>query len=216
MTSARRFTALALARAMLAGPRTAPGVAARMQACLGAAAPWCTPMVERCAAMPGERWRRLTVQSLATWIEQDTHYEDGWRAHDKPFARRYILREATVMQPLPVGLEHAQVPYWPHVGALAEGHPAPVRARWPTAAEPRRPSGLAGPPAGARGVGHATEPGEGPAAEAGVRPHRLGGLERYTPSAPGGPRSGRTRQTWGPSVHLRHPHAESLRFVTSR
>lgn len=115
---------------MLAGPRTAPGVAARMQACLGAAAPWCTPMADRCAAMPGERWRRLTVRSLATWIEQDTHYEDGWRAHDKPFARRYILREATVMQPLPVGLEHAQVPYWPHVGALADWLGVPTAGLW--------------------------------------------------------------------------------------
>lgn len=32
--------------------------------------------------------------------------------------RRYILRERTGMQPLPLGLDRCQVPYWPHKAAL--------------------------------------------------------------------------------------------------
>ena len=35
-------------------------------------------------------------------------------------ARSYILREASGMQPLPLGLERCQIPYWPHTGALAQ------------------------------------------------------------------------------------------------
>ena len=119
MSSLFRYTALALARAMLAGERTPRGLAARMQACLGAPAAWCTAIAERCAAMPGERWRRMTVRSLATLIEHDCGFEHAWRMKEPPCARRYILREATGMQPPPVGLDHCLMPYWPHVGALA-------------------------------------------------------------------------------------------------
>ena len=118
MPTLRRLTALAVARAMLAGPPSAAGLAARMRACLGADAAWCTALAERCAHLPGERWRRLTTRTLATLIERDTGYAHAWLADEKPTVRRHILRVHTGMQPLPLGLDHCQVPYWPHTAAL--------------------------------------------------------------------------------------------------
>lgn len=119
MPTIRRLTALALARAMLAGKPSAAGLAARMRVCMGTVALWHTALADRCARMPGERWRRLTPRSLATLIERDTGYEQAWAADAKPNARRYILREHAGMDPLPIGLDRCHIPYWPHTGALA-------------------------------------------------------------------------------------------------
>ncbi|HEY4080682.1 MAG TPA: reverse transcriptase family protein [Burkholderiaceae bacterium] len=115
MPSLRRLTALAIARAMLAGEAHADGLHARMRICVEADPPWLAVLAQRCAALPGEHWRRLTPRSLATLIEQDAGYQDAAPL----MARSYILREASGMQPLPLGLENCQVPYWPHTGALA-------------------------------------------------------------------------------------------------
>lgn len=140
-----RLTALAVARAMLAGRRTGDGLTARMHACLQSRAPWCADVAARCAAMPGERWRRLTVKSLATLIQDDLGFQDAWRADERPYPRRYLLREARVMQPLPVGLEACQVPAWPHDGALAAWLGIPVAGLWrltrPAPWQRRRPLG---------------------------------------------------------------------------
>jgi hypothetical protein len=103
---------------MLAGPPSAAGLAARMRACLGADAAWYAALAERCARFPGERWRRLTTRKLATLIERDTGYAHAWLADEKPTVCRHILRERTGMQPLPLGLDHCQVPYWPHTAAF--------------------------------------------------------------------------------------------------
>jgi RNA-directed DNA polymerase len=119
MAHPRRLTALALARAMLAGPRTIDGLAARMGACLDAQAAWYLPLAQRCCAMPGERWRRLTTRTLAAWVERDPGYLQAWQADPRPRVRRHILRAARGMQPLPVGLEACELPFWPHAGALA-------------------------------------------------------------------------------------------------
>jgi hypothetical protein len=119
MPTVQRLTALALARAMLAGPPDAAGLAARIRACLDAGGVWQAALAQRCARMPGERWRRLSPRSLATWIERDTGYREAWHADIKPMARRYILRERSGMNPLPLGLEQCQLPAWPHTGALA-------------------------------------------------------------------------------------------------
>lgn len=118
MPTLRRLTALAVARAMLAGPPKVDGLVARMRACLGADATWYTALAERCARLPGEHWRRLTTRTLATLIERDLGYEHAWLADEKPTVRRHILRVHTGMQPLPLGLDHCQVPYWPHTAAL--------------------------------------------------------------------------------------------------
>ena len=119
MPTLRRLTALALARAMLAGPPKVDGLVARMRACLGTDATWHTALAERCAHLPGEHWRRLTTRTLATLIERDLGYEHAWLADKPPNVRRHILRVRTGMLPLPLGLDHCQVPYWPHTAALA-------------------------------------------------------------------------------------------------
>lgn len=118
MASLTRLTALALARAMLAGSPTADGLAARMRACLDADAAWYGPLALRCARLPGEHWRRLTPRMLASLIERDAGYQHAWLAERKPGVRRYILRERVGMNPLPIGLDRCQVPYWPHTAAL--------------------------------------------------------------------------------------------------
>lgn len=119
MPSNKRLTALALARAMLAGTPNPNGLAARMHACLGAKPDWCRALAERCARIPPDRWYRLPWRSLATLIEQDMGFEHAWLAHEKPYVRRYILREHQGMGVLPLGLERCQLPYWPHTSALA-------------------------------------------------------------------------------------------------
>jgi len=103
---------------MLAGQPSIAGLAARMRACLGADAVWYAALAERCARLPAEHWRRLTTRTLATLIERDTGYAHAWLAEEKPTVRRHILREHTGMQPLPLGLDRCQVPYWPHTAAL--------------------------------------------------------------------------------------------------
>ena len=120
MPSLSRLTALAVARAMLAGSPSPAGLAARMRACLDADAAWYRPLAERCARLPGEHWRRLTPRMLANLIERDVGYQHAWLAAHKPKIRRYILRVRTGMQPLPLGLDRCRVPYWPHTAAL--GH----------------------------------------------------------------------------------------------
>jgi RNA-directed DNA polymerase len=130
MPTPQRLTALALARAMLAGERTPGGLAARIDACLGTEARWSSPLVERCATMARERWLRLTHRTLATLVEQDPGYQQAWIAHEKPAARRQILRPANRMQPLPLGLEHCQLPFLPHVGTLADWLAVPLAGLW--------------------------------------------------------------------------------------
>ena len=118
MPTLTRLTALAVARAMLAGSPSAAGLAARMRACLDADAVWYEPLAERCARLPGEHWRRLTPRTLASLIERDVGYQHAWLVEHKPKVRRYILRERVGMNPLPLGLDRCQVPYWPHTAAI--------------------------------------------------------------------------------------------------
>lgn len=128
-----RLTALAIARAMLAGSPSAAGMAARIRACLDADAVWAPPIAQRCAQLPGEHWRRLTPRTLASWIERDPDYRQAWTAEGagaKPNVRRYILRERTGMQPPPLGLDRCQLPYWPHPAALAEWLGVPDAGMW--------------------------------------------------------------------------------------
>ena len=127
-----RLTALALARAMLAGPQAAEGLAARMWICLDEQPAWCTVVAARYARLPGEQWRRLSVRSLATLIEREPTYLQAWSPErsSQPFARSYILREAAGMTALPLGLAHCQLPYWPHTGALAEWLKVSLGGMW--------------------------------------------------------------------------------------
>lgn len=117
---ARRLTALALARAMLSGRPEARALEARLHACLGREQAWCRSLAQRAARWPGERWRRLTVRSLATLIEHDPAYLQAWATDDPPSARHHLLHEPRRMQPLPIGLEHCRIPEWTHAQALAQ------------------------------------------------------------------------------------------------
>jgi Reverse transcriptase (RNA-dependent DNA polymerase) len=119
MPDLRRLTALAIARAMLAGSPSAAGLAARIGACLDARADWHRELALRCAAWPGERWQRLTPRALATWVERDVGYQAAWHADVAPHARRYFLRQNTRLMPPPLGLEDCVRPHWPTTAALA-------------------------------------------------------------------------------------------------
>jgi hypothetical protein len=132
MPTLSRLTALAVARAILAGSPSAAGLAARTRACLDADAVWALPIAQRCARLPGEHWRRLPPRTLASWIERDPGYGQAWAAKGagaKPHVRRYILRERTGMQP-PLGLGRFQLPYWPHTATLAEWLGIPDAGMW--------------------------------------------------------------------------------------
>jgi hypothetical protein len=119
MPKIQRLTALALARAMLAGEPTAKGLVWRMHACLDSQPDWCEAIAQRCARMSPERWRRLPHRALATLIQSDIAYREAWQSHDRPSVRRYILRERQGMGLFPAGLEHCVLPCWPHTTALA-------------------------------------------------------------------------------------------------
>jgi hypothetical protein len=130
MPTPRRLTALAIARAMLAGPPDAAGLVARMRACLDAHADWHAPLALRCSHIGRERWRALPVRTLATLVERDRGYEEAWRSDARPSARRYILCERNGMRPLPLGLHHCQIPHWPNAGALGQWLGVSVGGMW--------------------------------------------------------------------------------------
>ncbi|KQY86203.1 reverse transcriptase family protein [Pelomonas sp. Root1444] len=118
MDAARTTTARALARAMLAGPHEAGGLAARMAACLDARPPWLAALAEAMARVPGEVWRRLDVATLARRVDAHDGFAEAWFSAARPEARRWLLRAPDAPAPAPAGLER---PDWPTVGALARG-----------------------------------------------------------------------------------------------
>lgn len=120
MTLYTRLTALSIARAMLCGPQDADGLVARIEACLGSAAPWCHKLAQRCARLPGKQWRRLTPRTLADLVERDEGYEGAWHNGPAPYVRRYLLHWPHRMQAPPLGLHQVQLPDWPHSQALAQ------------------------------------------------------------------------------------------------
>jgi hypothetical protein len=131
MPALRRLTALALARAILAGPPSATGIAARLRACLDArAAPWHAALAQRCARLPGELWRRLTPRSLATLIERDAGYLQAWSSSERPNARRYFVGAVERMNAPPLGLHERQFPHWPNSAALAHGLNITIAGLW--------------------------------------------------------------------------------------
>ena len=118
MDTARNMTARALARAMLAGPREASGLAARMAICLDARPPWLAVLAQAMARVPGEVWRRLEVATLAERVEAHDSFAQAWRSEARPVARHWLLCPPDELAPAPAGL---QCPHWPTVGALARG-----------------------------------------------------------------------------------------------
>ena len=121
MATVRALTARAMARAMLAGPPTERGLTARLQACLGRRSEWTQALAERAARWPAERWWHWSPRTLGRWIEADGGYQAAWQAHEPPSVRHYIQRPRTTLPPPPLGLDHLDLPNWPHAGALAAG-----------------------------------------------------------------------------------------------
>ncbi|WP_422018507.1 reverse transcriptase family protein [Roseateles sp.] len=116
MDTARTMTARALARAMLAGPRDAAGLAARMAVCLDERPPWLAALAQAMARVPGEVWRRLEVATLAERVEAHEGFAVAWAGEARPQARHWLLRPPDELAPAPAGLAR---PHWPTVGALA-------------------------------------------------------------------------------------------------
>jgi len=133
MARLSRLTALALARALLAGPHQAQGLAARMANCLGLGLgprPWLETLALRLARMPGERWARLEPRSLATLIEKEQAFRDACASEAPPRPQRYLLRPREHKAGAPLGLEACDLPDLPHVGALADWLGLPLGGLW--------------------------------------------------------------------------------------
>lgn len=92
MDHARRMTARALARAMLAGAPRKDALAARMAACLDENPPWLAGLAAAMARIPGEAWRRLDVAGLAARVEAHEGFAQAWTSDHRPEARRWLLR----------------------------------------------------------------------------------------------------------------------------
>ena len=94
MASLRALTARAMARAMLAGPPTERGLAARLAGCLGRRSGWTQALAERAARWPAERWWHWSPRTLGRWIEQHrpgTVFDLQRRAEEVPVAEYLAL-----------------------------------------------------------------------------------------------------------------------------
>jgi len=116
--TARRMTARALARAMLAGPWHEEALLARLAVCIEARPPWLAALAQAMARLPGEVWRRLEVDGLAERVLLHEGFAEAWASDARPQVRSYLLWSPEEPRPAPAGLER---PDWPTVGALARG-----------------------------------------------------------------------------------------------
>src|SRR6185503_19927650 len=131
MAKLRRLTALALARAVLAGPPRESGIAASLRLCTRSqGAPWLDELALRCARLSWEHWRRLTARSLAVLIERDAGFTQAWESGGRPQIRRYYLGTETRMNPLPLGLHECRIPHWTNSAQLAQGLQVSTAGLW--------------------------------------------------------------------------------------
>ena len=114
----RHLDALALARALWAGPQAPASMQARAEHALGASPEWLRRLIAELPRVCDATWQRQEVDDLAARVEQTRAFSDGRRASGVPFLRRWILR-ASRMHPPPLGLDELGLPPLPHSAAIA-------------------------------------------------------------------------------------------------
>ena len=115
----RRLNALALARALWAGPQARKTLRARAAHALGHEPAWLTLLLDELQPVSDATWQRQSVEDLADRIERTDTFADAERLASTPFVRRWILR-ASRMHPAPLGLDGLGLPPLPHSAAIAE------------------------------------------------------------------------------------------------
>jgi hypothetical protein len=115
----RRLNALALARALWAGPQARASLRARATYALGHEPAWLTLLLDELQPVSEATWQRQGVEELADRIERTDTFADAERLAPTPFVRRWILR-ASRMHPAPLGLDGLALPPLPHSAAIAE------------------------------------------------------------------------------------------------
>lgn len=115
----RRLNALALARALWAGPQTRKTLRARAVHALGDEPAWLTLLLDELGPVSEATWQNQSVEDLADRLERTDTFADAVRTTPRPFVRRWILR-ASRMHPAPLGLDGLGLPPLPHSAAIAE------------------------------------------------------------------------------------------------
>jgi RNA-directed DNA polymerase len=114
----RHLDALALARALWAGPQTPASLKARAEQALGVSPHWLAAFIDELPRVSGATWQRQEVGDLAARIEQARAFVTAPRVPGLPFVRRWILR-ASRMHAAPLGLDGLDLPPLPHSAAIA-------------------------------------------------------------------------------------------------
>ena len=114
----RHLDALALARALWAGPQTPASLKARAEQALGASPHWLAAFIDELPRVSDATWQRQEVGDLAARIEQARAFVTAPRVPGRPFVRRWILR-ASRMHAAPLGLDGLDLPPLPHSAAIA-------------------------------------------------------------------------------------------------
>ncbi len=114
----RHLNALALARALWAGPQARTSLRARAAHALGHEPAWLTLLLDELRPVSEATWQRQSVEDLADRLERTDTFADAVRTTPRPFVRRWILR-ASRMHPAPLGLEGLGQPPLPHSAAIA-------------------------------------------------------------------------------------------------
>jgi RNA-directed DNA polymerase len=135
----RHSVALGLAHAALAGPCHQDGLAARLSAASGEAAPWVAALAAALAGSTTMAWPRLRAPDLAARLLCEPAFAAAFARPSLPRIRRYILRCERQLPP-PLGLDACALPALATFGDLAEwlGLEASELARFTTLPARRR------------------------------------------------------------------------------
>lgn len=114
----RHSVALGLARAMLAGPLHATGLAARLRAATGERASWIDELAQAVASACAVSWPLQRAETLAARVLQEPAFIGAFERADVPRLRRYFLHSGK-QRPPPLGLDGLDLPALDTVGDLA-------------------------------------------------------------------------------------------------